>query len=212
MKKLVTFMAVLCLAAVITESVQAATISPSASGYLFRHERTGDVYPDGKGWAEGAGLTGYPIGFTNTGRLFAAADYDLSAYGDGSTITSARISSVNTMWAVNYFVDLSLDETNIAANTTDGLSLWNATPISSFQEDIGASAVMSIDVTNAVKAALARGDTVFNARITPIWTGGPGYLTADNPATFYVMEVIPEPATLAILGIGALGLLRKKRA
>ena len=160
----------------------------------------------------GIGQTSFDAsaGFDPSGALdqFVADDYAgyLSVKGTGGGKINAVIDSVND----KYFLDgLSLLTLDLITDTFQNLPFLQVNPSSCFWDG---SAYFSGAGNGIVDGCGALGDFgtigVVNGGADPVFSG-PNVMFQTRATT--VLPTIPEPGTLALLGLGALGMFVRRR-
>lgn len=133
------------------------------------------------------------------GALIAAVSFNPITFNAGVTVfssdlTTAAITLPTTFWAAEFFDNVGATATAAQLNSL-GLGTFNAV-------DIGSSADKDFLTTNA---GVPAGNDAGAIRTSP-FTG--------NPVANYGWEFnpVPEPTTMAALGLGAIALIRKRRS
>ncbi|MEM6312695.1 MAG: PEP-CTERM sorting domain-containing protein [Planctomycetota bacterium] len=178
-----------------------------------------------------------PDGPSNRQVQRAGVFFDLSSIPDGQVITSATLNLQVNAFAGSgtFFPDVSLFHSVTTNDDSAGAALYEDASFSDTGEDPlaaggGTSGVIMIDVTGEVGADYATDDasafrlqmdtagwfnpsTIGTTRylLDSIGDGGPGG-AGTNPTLTVTYEPIPEPATLGLLSVAGLGLLRRRRA
>ncbi len=207
-----------------------ATELPADTGWHPANTNPADQLPaltDGAGML-GSGLTGLLNDFPGAGNPTKSIQYDLAAPTDlarihvysGNNGTDGRIFSTTV---VRYSTDngATFDELGYFQSDPSGTvnsaesNGWRATLVEIF-DDMGGS--LADGVTNlqfdffSVSNTQGRMDDPFTGT-NPFTSTDDGFDAAFESPLILEIDVVevPEPATLGLVGLGALGLLRRRR-
>ena len=172
------------------------------------------------------GNTGNGLGASDGdayGNFFAEPDDDPSTVGQGVDISAATVSNVTfdtsgldaSMFS---FTDGTVDDVGFSAFRSNNFAGGNRAQLTGVDFDGNAITVLFDEQTPEVRM-----DNNFNNAFGPVSLLDPSQFVVSNGGTnlkgfaltsaySYDLEVIPEPASLSMLGLAALGLCRRRRA
>jgi hypothetical protein len=202
------------------------------SGALTATATSISVRPDHDGWTEdGQGVQdhiGNQAYGSNAGRQ-AYLKFDISSLGSGKTITSAILTmrtrndfTIDSFANVYSVADDSWDETTLEDSNEPAIGpqigTFDIEGTVSLGVDPGTSQLDNIDVTAWVTSNYNSLDNLISVGIIEPGNGITFYRgdehadQSEHPWAELTVTGVPEPTTLALLGLSGLALLRARRA
>ncbi len=224
MKKALAILAITVIAVPAMANLVTTTATPFSGGVAYYGDQSaGTTNPVYDNTVNSSGYyyntngleEGDDLEMTAGGQMdhFAFGYYDPS--GDGAVTTSAEV----RFYDIATFVGDGTDTPIVSYTVTDlpgeggwivGVDLDTPSPV------LPANIVMSVQLDNAVDAGLLIYDPpTIGASQDMFWLNdgtGNWYYFGGNPVANFALEVemVPEPASLALLALGGLALLRRR--
>ncbi len=161
-----------------------------------------------KAWNNG-NATSVGVETTSSAGIIAGSNYLLTFYINTTNNAASGNIMVRMRWA-GATEDLNFDERNIrAVYNVDGVN-YNY-PV---QTDADSSTwqKVTVDLTQTRYPGWPYVPTTWNPVTQPIWRVGVSTGTNNVVVDNISLEAVPEPASLAILGLSAIGIMRRRRA